>query len=107
MSETASFSTMQEFCAQEVEAFGKDADHIQIMALCSALRASLNVVYLQGSKANISPDLMSDMNDATSLSLDKISPTPCDIVPFEIEGALVRLNSMLYRPGHFDLLNCA
>ena len=40
---------MEEFCLQEVEAFGKDADHVQIMALCSVLRANVKIIYLQGS----------------------------------------------------------
>lgn len=92
---------------QEVEAFGKDADHIQITALCSALRASLKIVYLQGSSVDIPPETMSDMHNASSKRLDMISSTPCDIVPFMTNDTLVQLDSMLYRPGHFDLLSCA
>ena len=91
---------MEEFCLQEVEAFGKDADHVQIMALCSVLRANVKIIYLQGStrSSNLTRD-----TDALNLA-EAIEPQPCNITPFEIDGALIELSPLLYRPGHFDLL---
>lgn len=91
---------MEEFCVQEVEAFGKDADHIQIIALCSILRANVKILYLQGSMGSIE-----SIRDEDALKMaDEIKPKPCDITPFEIDGALLELSPLLYRPGHFDLL---
>ena len=93
-------SSLEEFCLQEVEAFGKDADHIQIMALCSVLRANVKVLYLQGSTRSFH-----SIRDTDALKLaDAIEPQPCNITPFEIDGALIELSPLLYRPGHFDLL---
>lgn len=100
MSENASVSSMEEFCLQEVEAFGRDADHIQIMALCSVLRANVKILYLQGSTGSFE-----SRRDADALKVaDEIEPRPCDITPFDIDGALLELSPLMYRPGHFDLL---
>lgn len=86
--------SMQDFCSKEVEAFGKDADHLQITALCAALKVSLDVVYLSGSPTSMS----GDANGASAI-------TACDIVHFDSDaGEALAIGSLLYRPGHFDLL---
>ncbi|EPQ30629.1 uncharacterized protein PFL1_01530 [Pseudozyma flocculosa PF-1] len=46
--------TMSDFCANQVEAIGKEADHVQITALSRALKTSLDVAYL--SRAQAPPD---------------------------------------------------
>ncbi|WFD07896.1 ubiquitinyl hydrolase 1 [Malassezia vespertilionis] len=94
--------TMEEFCNREVDAFGKDADHIQITALATALRVSLDVVYLSSSQNVQGEDgftFPSNMMDSPN------NITACDIVHFDVDqGQMLNIGSLLYRPGHFDLL---
>lgn len=42
---------MQTFCSNQVEAIGKEADHVQITALSRALKVSLDVAYLSPQQA--------------------------------------------------------
>ncbi|PKI83092.1 Rpc40p [Malassezia vespertilionis] len=97
--------TMEEFCNREVDAFGKDADHIQITALATALRVSLDVVYLSSSQNVQGEDgftFPSNMMDSPN------NITACDIVHFDVDqGQMLNIGSLLYRPGHFDLLSGA
>ncbi|WFD44701.1 ubiquitinyl hydrolase 1 [Malassezia psittaci] len=103
--------SMEDFCNREVEAFGKDADHLQITALCTALKVSLDVVYLSRSHAPPDTDPLSE--DVTAASempeneelTNENDPNACDIVRFDTEqGHMFNLGHLLYRPGHFDLL---
>lgn len=41
--------SIDQFCAQEVEAFGRESDHLQIIALTKALDIPVNIIYLDGS----------------------------------------------------------
>lgn len=41
--------SIDQFCAQEVEAFGRESDHLQITALTKALDVPVEVLYLDGS----------------------------------------------------------
>ena len=76
-------SSMEEFCLQEVEAFGKDADHIQIMALCSVLRANVKVLYLQGSTRSFHSIRDTDalkLADAIAVSYSHLTLPPMMLV---------------------------
>ena len=94
VNENTSISTMEEFCLREVEAFGRDADHLQIMAVCSSFRVHLKVVCLQD------PDAHKESNAEEKNQ----GVSPCDIVSFNPDGAFLEIAPLLYRPGHFDLL---
>lgn len=102
---------MEDFCNKEVEAFGRDADHLQITALSSALKVSLDVVYLSRSHAPPESDSITEEADAGAKMSDNKDVSPegdpnaCDVVRFDIDqGQMFGLGPLLYRPGHFDLL---
>ncbi|KAI0338334.1 cysteine proteinase [Trametopsis cervina] len=78
-----------EFCERFVEATGKEADHIQISALTKALRTPVRVAYLDGH----APDSVNFV----------------DFVHHDIDDGgeaqdQVRETVLLYRPGHYDIL---
>ncbi|KAK0520758.1 hypothetical protein OC834_006913 [Tilletia horrida] len=107
--------TMDEFCSQEVEPVGKEADHLQIAALCDFLHISLDVAYFSRSDPAFAA-LDNDDNDNPPVASAE-DVLPVDIVEFRIEkeaserlpGAegplgFVHVGTLLYRPGHYDVL---
>ncbi|KAF8735257.1 hypothetical protein AX14_002401 [Amanita brunnescens Koide BX004] len=70
------------FCEKFVEATGKEADHVQITALCSVLRLNVKVAYLDG------------RGDTGTV----------EYVEFQNEPAAKEPITLLYRPGHYDIL---
>jgi ubiquitin thioesterase protein OTUB1 len=44
--------SIDQFCAQEVEAFGRESDHLQMTALTKALDVPVEVLYLDGSSGD-------------------------------------------------------
>lgn len=120
---------MAKFCANHVEAIGKEADHVQIAALSRCLKVSLDVAYLSQNGAPPETPLAEEFDDeevgrssagvaAGSSSLEvpgdeasrirraRDDPTKCDIVHFEIPGAVAHIDigTLLFRPGHYDVL---
>lgn len=77
--ETGEYLELRAFCEQLVEAGGKEADHVQMTALCRALQLNIDIAYLDGRK--------SDSVDFVQMGDAKVEP----IV-------------LLYRPGHYDIL---
>ena len=71
------------FCQTEVEPLDKEADQIQIMALLNYLEVAIKILYLD---ANI------NSKEATTMVLPECAK------PEEIKATL------LYRPGHYDIL---
>jgi ubiquitin thioesterase protein OTUB1 len=69
------------FCAAEVEPAGKECEQVQVIALAEALGVRVSVVYLDG-------------HDEGGKFTEHV---------FGPEGAAIGI-SMLYRPGHYDLL---
>nr|QBH67526.1 cysteine proteinase [Ustilago esculenta] len=128
----ASPPDMASFCANQVEAIGKEADHVQITALSRALKVSLDVAYLSPSQAPPETPLDEDfpaeqlhqseqnVSSETSAASESIAvpgkdaekrrniaehPDRCDVVRFEVEGGqITEIGTMLLRPGHYDLL---
>lgn len=110
--------TMDQFCANQVEAIGKEADHVQITALSRALKTSLDVAYLSRAQAPpetpASEDLEGELAsagvpvpgvEAEARRAAAEHPDRCDIVRFEVEGGqMLEIGTMLFRPGHYDLL---
>ncbi|KAF8622628.1 hypothetical protein AX15_006880 [Amanita polypyramis BW_CC] len=72
--------SVRDFCENFVEGSGKEADHVQITAICRVLRLNVKVAYLDGRKDIV--DFVEFRNDSTSEE---------DI-------------TLLYRPGHYDIL---
>nr|CAG4648792.1 EOG090X0AE1 [Polyphemus pediculus] len=72
--------TMREFCQQEVEPMYRESDHMHAIALGSALKVGIRVVYLDRGEASKSP--------------------PAHDFP---EDCAPKVH-LLYRPGHYDVL---
>jgi len=70
------------FCEKFVEATGKEADHVQITALCRVLRLDVKVAYLDG------------RGDTGTV----------EFVEFQNESVAQEPMTLLYRPGHYDIL---
>lgn len=79
---------MEEFCSREVEAFGRDADHLQIMSVCSSFCVHLKVVCLQD------PDAHKESN---AKKTQRISL--CDIVSFNPDGAFLEIAPLCTVPA--------
>ncbi|KAK7676967.1 hypothetical protein QCA50_020085 [Cerrena zonata] len=74
------------FCENFVEAVGKEADHVQMTALTRALKINVNVAYLDG--------------HARSDGVVTV-----DFVKFDNATEPEEPISLLYRPGHYDILD--
>ncbi|CAL1172885.1 unnamed protein product [Cladocopium goreaui] len=74
-------SSVQQFCAQEVDPMTTEADHLQITALSSQLQVPVTVVYLDRSEGSAAEHPFA--HDST------LPFTPIHL---------------LYRPGHYDLI---
>lgn len=69
--------TIREFCQQEVEPMYRESDHMHAIALGSALKVGIRVVYLDRGEASTAHDFPEDCTPSVYL---------------------------LYRPGHYDIL---
>ncbi|ODN77664.1 hypothetical protein L202_04815 [Cryptococcus amylolentus CBS 6039] len=75
----------EEFCKQEVEPCGKEADHAQIMALSQALKQGIKVAYLD----------RSEVGDGSVINWVEFgNDTSEESRPL----------TLLYRPGHYDVV---
>ncbi|XVE50022.1 hypothetical protein DITRI_Ditri01bG0128700 [Diplodiscus trichospermus] len=90
-------ATVEQFCKSSVEPMGEESDHVHIIALSDALGVPIRVVYLDRSscdKGGVSVnhhDFVPNSghhSNATSGSTEPIRP----------------LITLLYRPGHYDIL---
>ncbi|PWN26317.1 cysteine proteinase [Jaminaea rosea] len=126
---------MATFCANHVEAIGKEADHVQIAALSRCLKVSLDVAYLSQNGAPPETPLAEEFeelhsaegaaasnsgsasisasgglevpgSEAAQMRRARDDPSKCDIVHFEIPGAVAHIDigTLLFRPGHYDVL---
>lgn len=71
--------TMKEFCNQEVEPMGKESDHIHIIALTTSLGVPVRVEYMDRAGTNV-----------------------CNHHDFPEDSQ--PMITLLYRPGHYDIL---
>ncbi|KAI8876494.1 cysteine proteinase [Backusella circina FSU 941] len=76
--------SIDEFCVSQVEAFGRESDHLQIIALSKALEIPVKVVYLDGGAGE-------------EAAVHEFWPDESNQVE---EDAL----KLIYRPGHYDIL---
>ncbi|XVF02126.1 hypothetical protein REPUB_Repub04eG0149200 [Reevesia pubescens] len=90
-------ATVEQFCKSSIEPMGEESDHVHITALSDALGVPIRVVYLDQSscdKGGVSVNhhdfvpTSGDDSNATSRSTEPIRP----------------FISLLYRPGHYDIL---
>ncbi|KAI0988449.1 hypothetical protein GJ496_004521 [Pomphorhynchus laevis] len=70
--------TLKQFCSDEVEPMSTEADHLQVLALTSALEVPIEVVYLDRSVGDLNIHKTDENSDS-------------DI-------------KLLYRPSHYDIL---
>ncbi|KAJ8759363.1 hypothetical protein K2173_006883 [Erythroxylum novogranatense] len=90
-------ATVEQFCKSAVEPMGEESDHVQITALSDALGVPIRVVYL----------------DRSSCDTGGISVNHHDFIPATgnppnaADGSSETFNpfiTLLYRPGHYDIL---
>ncbi|CAH8299142.1 unnamed protein product [Eruca vesicaria subsp. sativa] len=84
-------TTVDQFCKSSVEPMGEESDHIHITALSDALGVAVRVVYL----------------DRSSCDSGGVTVNHHDFVPVgtnEKEEACAPFITLLYRPGHYDIL---
>ena len=79
--------TTEEFCRQEVEPCGKEADHAQIMALAEALSVGVRVAYLDRSELHTAKGDVINWVEFGRDTTEQSAPL-----------------TLLYRPGHFDVV---
>ncbi|KDR74096.1 hypothetical protein GALMADRAFT_71513 [Galerina marginata CBS 339.88] len=70
------------FCANVVQAMGKEADNVEIEALCRALQLNVELAYLNGVRTD-GVDFIKFENDSNNSAPPLV---------------------LLYRPGHYDIL---
>ncbi|KAI7906836.1 peptidase C65 Otubain-domain-containing protein [Cokeromyces recurvatus] len=75
--------SIDEFCSMHVEAFGRESDHLQIIALSKALDVPIQIVYLDGG-----------IDDRAAIH--EFWPNEDDKTKTPIK--------LIYRPGHYDIL---
>ncbi|KAE8912704.1 hypothetical protein PF005_g8785 [Phytophthora fragariae] len=80
--------TVAQFCAAEVEPMGKECDQPQIAALTEALQVGVKIEYLDGS-AGPGQELQSYVCSPTVAEQQEQEPVSI---------------TLLYRPGHYDIL---
>ncbi|CAF2160366.1 unnamed protein product [Brassica rapa] len=85
-------STVDQFCKTSVEPMGEESDHIHITTLSDALGVAIRVVYL----------------DRSSCDSGGVTVNHHDFIPVgtseKQEEASAPFITLLYRPGHYDIL---
>ncbi|KAL5552596.1 hypothetical protein UlMin_039997 [Ulmus minor] len=89
-------SSVEQFCKSSVEPMGEESDHVHITALSDALGVPIRVVYL----------------DRSSCDSGGVSVNHHDFIPSSGDapsgsGTSGKINpfiTLLYRPGHYDIL---
>ncbi|XP_030449535.1 OVARIAN TUMOR DOMAIN-containing deubiquitinating enzyme 1 [Syzygium oleosum] len=84
-------TTVEQFCKSSVEPMGEESDHVHIIAISDALGVPIRVVYL----------------DRSSCDKGGVSVNHHDFIPnvsSSSSGAGEPSITLLYRPGHYDML---
>lgn len=88
--------TVEQFCKSSVEPMGEESDHVHITALSDALGVPIRVVYLDRSSC-----------DAGGVSVNHHDFVPAGGDPPNASGSsgpITPFITLLYRPGHYDIL---
>ncbi|XP_051116631.1 OVARIAN TUMOR DOMAIN-containing deubiquitinating enzyme 1-like [Andrographis paniculata] len=94
-------TSVEQFCKSSVEPMGEESDHVHITALSDALGVPIRVVYLDRShdeKGNVSAnhhDFIPTSENAKNNSGESTAAAAVGVEPFV---------TLLYRPGHYDIL---
>ncbi|XP_041012676.1 OVARIAN TUMOR DOMAIN-containing deubiquitinating enzyme 1 [Juglans microcarpa x Juglans regia] len=89
-------TTVEQFCKSSVEPMGEESDHVHITALSDALGVPIRVVYLDRSSCDSGGvsvnhhDFIPAVGDLTNASGSSETVSP--------------FITLLYRPGHYDIL---
>ncbi|XP_058103563.1 OVARIAN TUMOR DOMAIN-containing deubiquitinating enzyme 1-like [Magnolia sinica] len=81
--------TVNKFCSTSVESMGEESDHVQMIALSDALGVPIRVVNLDSSSCKAS-----SVNEANHH----------DFIPGNGPNPVKPIITLLYRPGHYDIL---
>ncbi|KAL5712028.1 ubiquitinyl hydrolase 1 [Ranunculus cassubicifolius] len=88
---------LSQFCKASVEPMGEESDHVHITALSDALGVLIRVMYLYRSSC-----------DASGVSVnnhDFIPSADSSLNATNDDGVHVKpVMTLLYRPGHYDIL---
>lgn len=90
-------TTVEQFCKSSVEPMGEESDHVHITALSDALGVPIRVVYLDRSSCDAG---------GVSVNHHDFVPAPCNL-PSATGAGSESINpfiTLLYRPGHYDIL---
>lgn len=94
-------ATVDQFCKTSVEPMGAESDHVQIIALSDALGVPIRVMYLDRSSGNSTVTvnhhdfIPSDDQSGSNQEVEGAPPAIVSVEPFV---------TLLYRPGHYDIL---
>ncbi|KZV44071.1 ubiquitin thioesterase otubain-like [Dorcoceras hygrometricum] len=89
--------SVEQFCKSSVEPMGEESDHVHITALSDALGIPIRIVYLDRScddKGHVSVN----HHDFSPLATDSTKANAC------CSEAHKPFITLLYRPGHYDIL---
>ncbi|KAI5600961.1 hypothetical protein Peur_003812 [Populus x canadensis] len=90
-------TTVEQFCKSSVEPMGEESDHMHITALSDALGVPIRVVYLDRSSCDAG---------VVSVNHHDFVPAPGNL-PSATSASSESINpfiTLLYRPGHYDIL---
>jgi len=80
--DTKDIMDVDSYCANVVQAMGKEADNVEIEALSRALQLNIDVAYLNGGRGD----------------------GVIDFIKFRYDSSETPPLILLYRPGHYDIL---
>uniref|UniRef100_A0A5B7B370 Putative ubiquitin thioesterase otubain-like n=1 Tax=Davidia involucrata TaxID=16924 RepID=A0A5B7B370_DAVIN len=91
-------ATVEQFCKSSVEPMGEESDHVHITALSDALGVPIRVVYLDRSSCD---------TGGISVNHHDFIPATGDLPNATGSGGSETIKpfiTLLYRPGHYDIL---
>ncbi|CAK9177402.1 unnamed protein product [Ilex paraguariensis] len=92
-------ATVEQFCKSSVEPMGEESDHVHITALSDALGVPIRVVYLDRSSCD-NGGVSVNHHDFTHVTGD----LPADAATVGDPKTINPFITLLYRPGHYDIL---
>lgn len=84
-----------QFCKSAVEPMSEESDHVQIIALSDALGVPIRVVYLDRSSCE---------NNSINVNHHDFIPTSSEVGNSDVSKTTNPSITLLYRPGHYDIL---
>lgn len=88
-------ASVEQFCKSAVEPMGEESDHVQIIALSDALGVPIRVVYLDRSSCE---------NNSINVNHHNFIPISGEVGNSGVSKTTNPSITLLYRPGHYDML---